>query len=371
MQIKDSVWLEKEQSYKTQIELGEQALGDLKTQLTKTGASKDALAHAELVTKLAIQKKETAAVKIELKAAQLELQCKTQTDAGKTKVIELLDKKIEQLQGQNGRMLAQIEKVSEDRMRDAEGNRSSQHLIEATMDRLKRAEAINTELQKANESLRTMLHSMEEKSQKISNLAKEKMTLYKAENTKLQLDVQLLMKEMTKLKAGGEGKAKEASEGSTGGQSPKTVDDAVLQALDSSRKDVDMWKTKYEEATTELEKLRLTMLDAEKRVIEEKSAGGEAPSKLIQLEQEKKDLLKTLDKSREEVKKILVEKMKVDEEAKMVEVRQKEARGRHEELLKALALKETEARRLELQLDELSAVVEASESGQEGAEVAK
>ena len=324
---------------------------------------------AELMAKIAILQKQNATLQIELKTANLELGSKTQTDAGKTKLIELLDKKIEQLQGQNQRMLVQIENCADDRKRDAEGNKTSHNLIEATMDRLKRADAINGQLQKANDALRKMLESMEEKSQKISTLAKEKLVLYKNENTKLQLTVQQMTKQLALIKAKGGSNATTGESGGDGAGDTDAVAQAIEAALESTRNDVEMWKAKYEEVHNEYTKLKAAPIAERSEDLADKATAGEASAKVIQLEKEKSEVEKALQQSREEVKKILIERMTVDEEATLVEARQKETKGRHGELLKELAFKESELRKLELQMAKVNTVVDAAELGKEGAEV--
>ena len=362
LNLKEAVWTEKESRLKNHVEVAEQSLNELRSQI---GASQSSGTQgfdiAELVGKLAVLQKTNAALEIELKTANLELDNKKQVDSGKTKLIELLDKKVEQLSEQNKRMLTQLETAAEDRQKDAAGSKVANTLLEETMNRMQRADAINEQLQKANEALRKMLENVEEKGQRIGTLAKEKLSLYKEENSKLLANVQGLTREVMVLKSGGQvGEAGESA--------------AVTVAMETAQNEIQQLKAKYEELMEECEELKsakVTTGSQGSETASNQSHVSQLEAQLTRLMTERADTEKSLTAVRSEVKNVVLDKLKVEEELQVIEVKQKEARSRHEELLKVMVQRETLANQLELELSEVRAVLQGSEAGQAGIEVDK
>ena len=151
----------------------------------------------ELKVKIVCLEKNSIALQMEVKCAELQLEAKTRVDEQKTRLIELLDKKVQSLQQKNTRVMEMIETLLKEK------NSHSNRLIMATKNmeelsaRLKESERLQNELRYTNQELKKMLETIEEKGTQIAKVAKEKVLKYKAETLVAQQELSNIMKSTT------------------------------------------------------------------------------------------------------------------------------------------------------------------------------
>lgn len=151
----------------------------------------------EMRVKIVCLEKNCIALQMEVKCAELQLEAKTKVDAQKTRLVELLDKKVQSLQQKNDRVMEMIETLLKDK------NAHSNRLIMATKNmeelsaKLKQSEKLQNELRYTNQELKKMLETVEEKGTQIAKLAKEKVLKYKAEALVAQQELSNIMKSTT------------------------------------------------------------------------------------------------------------------------------------------------------------------------------
>jgi len=116
----------------------------------------------------------------------LQVAAKEKIDAKKTRLVELLDAKLAQVEKKNLHLVEMMEQMVKEK------EMHSRRMIEATKNmeelgrKLAESEKVKTELRSVNGQLKTMLENMEGKGTKIAQLAKEKVLKYKEENVKMQ-----------------------------------------------------------------------------------------------------------------------------------------------------------------------------------------
>ena len=147
------------------------------------------LEMAELRVRVICQEKNNMALKMELKCAELQVAAKEKVDTQKTRLIELLDAKVANLEKKNNTLIGMVEDLIKDK------ETRSTRLMDATKnmqdlsDRLVESEKIKRELRVNNSELKTMLGNMEEKGSKIAKLAKEKLSKYRDDNVRMQGEI--------------------------------------------------------------------------------------------------------------------------------------------------------------------------------------
>jgi len=107
-------------------------------------------------------------------------------DAKKTRLVELLDAKLDKVEKRNLHLVEMMEQmVKENETHSRRMNEATKNMEELGR-KLAGSEKVNTELRSVNAQLKTMLENMEGKGTKIAQLAKEKVQKYKDENVKMQ-----------------------------------------------------------------------------------------------------------------------------------------------------------------------------------------
>lgn len=140
----------------------------------------------ELRVKVICLEKNNMALKMELKCAELQMQAKVKVDTQKTRLIELLDGKVTNLEKKNVHLMDMLEGLL--KQKDTHSHR----LIEATKHmenlgaKLADSERMRNELRNMNQELKTMLGNIEDKGSQIAKMAKEKILKYKEEAVKMQ-----------------------------------------------------------------------------------------------------------------------------------------------------------------------------------------
>jgi len=147
----------------------------------------------------------------------IELGTKTMLEEQKTKLIDMMEKKIKQLMERNKVLETKNKEILEKQTNDAQ-NKSPEDLsaheaeIKELKSKLADQEDLNSNLQSNNSQLRKMLNSIEEKGAKVANIAKEKVHKYSDENKVLKGDIDKL-RELVKEKEQKElGKDKQITE---------------------------------------------------------------------------------------------------------------------------------------------------------------
>lgn len=180
--------------------------------------SADDLEVAEMKVKIVCQEKNNMALRMELKCAELQVAAKEKIDAKKTRLVELLDAKLTNVEKKNAKLLDMMEQVMKDR------EKHTQRLVDATKNmeelgrRLADSERMKKELARMNGELKEMLTSVEGKGTKLAMLAKEKVLKYKVENERMQKEIDGM-----KLDAAGQTSSSAASSSAAA-----AVDDAEL-----------------------------------------------------------------------------------------------------------------------------------------------
>jgi len=118
---------------------------------------------------------------------------KEKIDSKKTRLVELLDAKLAQVEQKNVRLMEMMEQVVKEKethsRRMTEATKNMEELGRKLADssrKLADSERVNDELRSVNSQLKTMLESVEGKGTKIALLAKEKVLKYKEEHEKMQ-----------------------------------------------------------------------------------------------------------------------------------------------------------------------------------------
>ncbi len=211
LKMKGEMFEEKEVIWKGHIEDAERNAGEMNDKL-KMSVSAAAAAAAgpsatsqaemlELKMKLTTQTKANQVLRIDLKSSEMQLNMKTKIDEGKSKLVELLDKKVTQLDTKNKELRGLLEGAVKDRETTAEkmeelgGDKDlSQQLADS--------EKAYQDVKMVNKELRQMLNELEEKSKKIAMMAKEKVLKYVDQNKILQENIVSLTQQLQDAQAG-------------------------------------------------------------------------------------------------------------------------------------------------------------------------
>ncbi len=211
LKMKGEMFEEKEVIWKGHIEDAERNAGEMNDKL-KMSVSAAAAAAAgpsatsqaemlELKMKLTTQTKANQVLRIDLKSSEMQLNMKTKIDEGKSKLVELLDKKVTQLDTKNKELRGLLEGAVKDRettaekMEDLGGDKDlSQQLADS--------EKAYQDVKMVNKELRQMLNELEEKSKKIAMMAKEKVLKYVDQNKILQENIVSLTQQLQDAQAG-------------------------------------------------------------------------------------------------------------------------------------------------------------------------
>lgn len=107
-------------------------------------------------------------------------------DAKKTRLVELLDAKLDKVEKRNLHLVEMMEQMVKEKETHSRRMNEATKNMEELGRKLAGSEKVNTELRSVNAQLKTMLENMEGKGTKIAQLAKEKVQKYKDENVKMQ-----------------------------------------------------------------------------------------------------------------------------------------------------------------------------------------
>jgi len=117
--------------------------------------------------------------------ALLQVAAKEKVDAKKTRLVELLDAKLDKVEKKNLQLVEMMEQMVKDKETHARRMNEATKNMEELGRKLADSEKVKTELRSMNSQLKTMLENMEGKGTKIAQLAKEKVLKYKEENVSL------------------------------------------------------------------------------------------------------------------------------------------------------------------------------------------
>ncbi|ESO02642.1 hypothetical protein HELRODRAFT_188788 [Helobdella robusta] len=140
----------------------------------------------ELKVKVACLEKTSAALKLELKCAELQVEAKDRVDKQKTRLIELLDHKVQSLESKNNRLIEMVEGLIEEKQSRSNRLLDATKSMETLTSKLENSARVQQELRHNNEELKKMLNNMQNKGSQIAKLAKEKLVKYKDENERMQ-----------------------------------------------------------------------------------------------------------------------------------------------------------------------------------------
>ena len=121
-----------------------------------------------------------------LSSALLQVAAKEKIDAKKTRLVELLDAKLAQVEKKNVHLIEMMEQVVKEKETHSRRMTEATKNLEELGRKLADSEKVNNELRSMNSQLKTMLENMEGKGTKIAQIAKEKLHKYREENVKLQ-----------------------------------------------------------------------------------------------------------------------------------------------------------------------------------------
>ena len=116
----------------------------------------------------------------------MQVAAKEKIDAKKTRLVELLDAKLAQVEQKNMQLVEMMEQVVKEKETHSRRMTEATKNMEELGRKLADSEKVNKELRSMNSQLKTMLENMEGKGTKIAQLAKEKVLKYKEENVKMQ-----------------------------------------------------------------------------------------------------------------------------------------------------------------------------------------
>ena len=116
----------------------------------------------------------------------LKVAAKEKVDAKKTRLVELLDAKLAQVEKKNLQLVEMMEQVVKEKETHSRRMTEATKNMEELGRKLADSEKMKNELRSMNTQLKSMLENMEGKGTKIAQLAKEKVLKYKEENVKMQ-----------------------------------------------------------------------------------------------------------------------------------------------------------------------------------------
>jgi chromosome segregation ATPase len=200
LQRKEMKWIEKEKFINDQVEASDRQVESLNSTLSNM---QEVLAQnmdlTELKGKVTAQQKQIMALEMDVRSAKIEVDQKNHLDAKKSKLIELLDKRlaqsqeeIQQLQVKKNKLCNMVDTMLRDK------DRQTKKLIEATHQITELCRQNDSRIQeidaltKSNEELKKMLDDLKFKGVEIAKLAKEKVLKYKDESKNLQKELDAL-----------------------------------------------------------------------------------------------------------------------------------------------------------------------------------
>jgi len=235
----------------------------------------DEMEVTEMKVKIICQEKNILALRMELKAASLQVEAKEKVDEKKTRLIELLDQKLAAVEKRNIKLLEMVETM----LKDKDGNTS--RLREATKNmqdltcRLVESERIKSELLRMNAELKKMLENIESKGTQIAKLAKEKVLKYKDE--KDQMEQKLTdMESAEAIRTCVQSAARQSTDAAAGDELWKKINElqlqisTALQSVDSSSSSC--IQQSLEDASKANEELKASVEEARVKTGEDMSA---------------------------------------------------------------------------------------------------
>ncbi len=340
------MWSEKQTFYNKKLDDAAAALKDMNSRYKKAQSSLEAFkaeasgASAEnkgedgkkegfdaLETKgqLMVVKKQNAALKIEVKAIQMELRSKTIVEDQKSKLIDLLDRKVNQLKEQNKKLLEkQIagETGAKDAAKTAEDATDGQNVVSSSdellnaqkqikelSEKLLYSEKYGEKLKHANTELKAMLSDLEQKGVKLMDLAKTKVKSYSEENKQLKSDMGDLSSKVTE----GEAQVQQVKDRLDAAEKEK---DHIVSDKKNLEEKLDLLTDSIvnkEETNIEIMNEVLKIRDSLAKT-EEDRVHREFHDKLNNLETETKDLVEALNRTKEDYEQLLSEKKVLDEQ---------------------------------------------------------
>jgi len=140
----------------------------------------------EMKVKIICQEKNILALRMELKAAELQVEARLKVDEKKTRLIELLDNKLASVEKRNIKLMDMVEQMLKDKDGNSTRLRDATKNMQDLTQRLVESERIKSELLRMNAELRKMLENIESKGTQIAKLAKEKVPKYKDEKDQME-----------------------------------------------------------------------------------------------------------------------------------------------------------------------------------------
>ena len=176
--LHDRSWAEKEVMFMTSLDESQEIIvelnkkfGLLSTEVQKSQMSRN-FSDTEVKGELVLRDKQIQALKIELKASNMELRSLKMLDAQKTKLMALMERKIVSLKEKNVALSAQP--LGEDVAATGSSGGGGEFSVEdknILEKNLEDAETLNANLRTANKELKLMLRSIEDKGAAISKVS--------------------------------------------------------------------------------------------------------------------------------------------------------------------------------------------------------
>jgi chromosome segregation ATPase len=217
---------------------------------------------AELRVKIICQEKTIMAMKMELKAAELQVEAKNKIDAKKTRLVELLDNKLQTVEKRNTKLLEMVEQMLKDKNASTDRLKEATRNMEDLSTRLVNSERTKNELTRVNTELRKMLDSLETKGSQIAKLAKEKVMKYVDANALMQQELTGLKDEAaaTALQNSSEKAANYSGKASTHGE--ETACSELWNKIAELQKQITTALEKVDSKTATIENLQQTIQEA-------------------------------------------------------------------------------------------------------------
>lgn len=135
--------------------------------------------------KIACLEKTSTAMKIELRCAEMQVEAKDKVDKQKSRLLELLDAKVADLQKKNNTLINMLESCISDKQARNSKMIEASNSMERLVIKIEQSDKIKRELKAHNDELRSMLNSIETKGTAIAKIAKEKLVKYRDDNNRM------------------------------------------------------------------------------------------------------------------------------------------------------------------------------------------
>lgn len=330
LKLKEETWTERQEFYNKKIEEATKAVSSMKNKLDRqnalvgtqlanaasTSAANFDVTHAK--GQLIIMQRKNAALQIELRAVELELKSKTMLEEQKSKLIEMLDKKVGQVNQRNKDLAEKIDRMKQQGETAAEGKEGElggeekQNLLAKTLDlteRLEYSQKIEAQLRLSNQELRKMLADLEHKGVNLMDLAKEKIKKYSDENKQLKADIEGMKTE------GNDDQVKEVKNLLHAAEKEKSE-------IAQEKKDLEAKLNALSESIVNKEETNIEMMNEVLKIRESLAATEEArvtrqcEAALSALEAQNADLRADAQCARDELERVSREKAVLDEQMK-------------------------------------------------------